>query len=358
MAPVFRVIDTGLREGRANIAFDQALIEAHKAGAIPDTIRFLTFPPTALVGRHQSLSKEIRLDWCRENGIGTVRRITGGGALYMDEGQFGVELVFHKATLGIASLADLARAICESIALGLTKLGVEARYRPRNDIEVDGRKISGTGGFFDGDTLFYQATILAEMDPETMLKALNVPEAKLAKRALDDAGARVTTLKTLLGAAMPSRSAIQEALLAGFRERLGIETAPGAITDREEELAEAAFDEEIGTDEFVAEIDTPAEDARAASITGKGGTIEVFVRLEGEGAATRIREALITGDFFVTPPRTVFDLEAALRGTPVGEVRARIERFFAEAEIGLLSAGASDFADVVEAAIRGNPISS
>ena len=358
MAPVFRVIDTGVREGRANIAFDQALIEAHKAGEIPDTIRFLTFRPSALVGRHQSLSKEIRLDWCRENGIGTVRRITGGGALYMDEGQFGVELVFHRSTLGISSLADFARAICEAIALGLTKLGVEARYRPRNDIEVDGRKISGTGGFFDGDTLFYQATILAEMDPARMLKALNVPEAKLAKRALDDAGARVTTLKTLLGEAMPSRDAIQEALLAGFRERLAIETTPGAITAREEELARVAFDEEIGTDDFVAEIDTPAEDASVASMTGKGGTIEAFVRLEGEGGARRIREALITGDFFVTPPRTVLDLEAALRGTPVGEVRERIERFFAEARVGLLSAAPGDFADVVEAAIRGNTVSS
>ena len=357
MTKTFRVIDTGVREGRANIAFDQALIEAHKAGAIPDTIRFLTFRPSALVGRHQSLSKEIRLDWCRENGVGTVRRITGGGALYMDEGQFGVELIFHKATLGITSLGDLARAICESIALGLSKLGVAARYRPRNDIEVDGRKISGTGGFFDGDTLFYQATILVDMDPARMLKALNVPEAKLAKRALDDAGARVTSLKTLLGDALPSREAVQEALLAGFREGLGIETARGAITAQEEGLAKAAFDEEIGTDDFVAEIDTPAEDARAASITGKGGTIEAFVRLEGQGDQ-RIREVLITGDFFVTPPRTIFDLEAALRGTPVDEVRERIESFFAAAEIGLLSAGASDFAEVVEAAVRGNTISS
>lgn len=356
MAAVFRVVDTGLREGRANIAFDAALIEAHKAGAIPDTIRFLTFPPSALVGRHQSLSKEIRLDWCRANGVGTVRRITGGGALYMDEGQFGVELVFHRATLGIGSLGDLARAICEAIALGLSKLGVAARYRPRNDIEVDGRKISGTGGFFDGDTLFYQATILADMDPAHMLQALNVPEAKLAKRALDDAGARVTTLKALLGAAMPSREVVQEALLAGFRERLGIETARGAITAHEEALAKAAFDEEIGTDAFVAEIDTPAEDAWRASITGKGGTIEAFVRIEGEGGAKRIREVLITGDFFVTPPRTVFDLEAALRGTPLEEVRSRIERFFATAEIGLLSAGAGDFADVVEAAVTGKEL--
>lgn len=349
MAPVFRVIDTGLRDGRANIAFDAALIEARKEGAIPDTVRFLTFPPSALVGRHQSLSNEIRRDWCHANGVRTVRRITGGGALYMDEGQFGLELVFHRRSLDLPSLADVARGVCEAIALGLTKLGVAARYRPRNDIEVDGRKISGTGGFFDGDVLFYQATILVRMDPARMLSALNVPEAKLAKRALDDAGARVTTLSALLGDALPSTDEIKAALLAGLAERLGIVTQPGEITPLEEELARRAHDEEIGTDEFVAEIDDPPSEAGHAASTGPGGTIEAWVRREG-ARNERVREVLITGDFFVTPPRTVLDLEAALRGAPVDEIGERVRAFFAAAEIGVLSAGADDFAAVIEAA--------
>ena len=135
----FRVIDTGIRDGRRQIAFDQAMIDARKADAIPDTIRFLRFPPTALVGRHQALSREIRVDYCRANGVAIARRITGGGAIYFDEGQLGWELVFNRATLGIASLGELARVICEAAATGLRNLGIDARYRPRNDIEVDGR---------------------------------------------------------------------------------------------------------------------------------------------------------------------------------------------------------------------------
>lgn len=115
----FRVIDTGLREGRANIAFDQALIDAHKAGEVPDTIRFLRFPPTALIGRHQALSQEVQLDHCYDNDIGVVRRITGGGAIYFDEGQLGWELAFNRKTLGISSLADLTKAICERPPWGL-----------------------------------------------------------------------------------------------------------------------------------------------------------------------------------------------------------------------------------------------
>ena len=77
----FRVIDTGLREGRANIAFDAALIEAHKAGDIPDTVRFIHFPPTVFVGRHQALGREIKLDHCLRHGIGFARRVTGGAAV-------------------------------------------------------------------------------------------------------------------------------------------------------------------------------------------------------------------------------------------------------------------------------------
>lgn len=351
MAASFRVIDTGVREGRRQIAFDQALIDAHQAGAIPDTIRFLRFPPTALVGRHQALAREVNLDHCRAHSVGVARRITGGGAIYFDEGQLGWELVLHRTTLGIGSLAELTRSICEAAAAGLSRLGIEARYRPRNDIEVDGRKLSGTGGFFEGDTLFFQGTVLVDMNPADMLAALNVPQAKLARRALDSAAQRVVTLKGLLGAA-PSLQSVREALLAGFAERLGIAAVPGSVTDFEESLAARHYDEEIGTDAFVAEIDDPAADGSllAARHTGAGGTIEAYLRLEG-ARRDRIREALITGDFFVTPPRTILDLEAALRNVAVADAGTAIERFFEQARVGLLTVAPADFRKVVEDAI-------
>jgi lipoate-protein ligase A len=351
MTRTFRVIDTGIRDGRRQIAFDQALIDARKAGNIPDTIRFLRFPPTALIGRHQALSREIKLDYCRAHGIGVVRRITGGGAIYFDEGQLGWELVFDRKTLAIGSLAELTRDICEAAAAGLSKLGVAARYRPRNDIEVDGRKISGTGGFFDQDTLFYQGTVLVDMNAAEMTAALKVPEAKLAKRSFDSAAQRVVTLKELLGAA-PSIEAIKQALLAGFAERLGITAVAGPITAREEELAAQYYDQEIGTDAFVAEIDDPGAGAevQSASHTGAGGTITVYARLAG-AQRDRIDRVLITGDFFVTPPRTVFDLEAALHNVTVADAGQAVERFFTQARVGMLSASPADFRSAVEAAL-------
>ena len=351
MARTFRVIDTGIRDGRRQIAFDQALIGAHKAGAVPDSIRFLRFPPTALIGRHQALSREIRVDYCRANGVDIARRITGGGAIYFDEGQLGWELVFHRSTLRIGSLEDLAREICEAAAAGLRTLGVDARYRPRNDIEVGGRKLSGTGGFFDGDTLFYQGTVLIDLDAARMAAALNVAQAKLAKRALDSAAQRVVTLKELLGAAPPI-GAVKHALLEGFAQRLGIVSAEGEITAHEEMLAAKYHDEEIGTEAFVAEIDDPeaAAGMHSATVTGAGGSVTAYVRLEG-ASHRRIRDVLITGDFFVTPPRTIFDLEAALRGVAASEAGGAVERFFAQAGVGRLSTSRDDFRRAIEAAI-------
>lgn len=348
----FRVVDTGVREGRFNIAVDQAMIELHQAGRIPDTFRFMRFPPTALIGRHQALSQEVDVPYCREHGIGTVRRITGGGAIYLDEGQLGWGLVFQRSALGPGALPELARDICLAAAAGLRRLGVEARYRPRNDIEVEGRKISGTGGFFDGDTLIYQGTVLVDMNPAAMVAALRVPRAKLEKRQLDSAAQRVVTLRELLGPATPGLPAIQQALLAAFAERFDVEWSAEDLGAEEEALAWRHHRDEIGTDGFVASIDDPAHqrDFAAGTHTGPGGTVTCYLRLEGP-ARGRIGQVLITGDFFVAPPRTVLDLEAALRGAYVTEAGAIIERFFAERSIGALTVGPGDFRASLEIAV-------
>jgi lipoate-protein ligase A len=348
----FRIIDTGVREGRSNIAFDAALIEERQSGNVPDTIRFLRFPPTALIGRHQDLSREVNLDYCRDNGVGVVRRITGGGAIYLDDGQLGWELVFHRASLGIAALPDLAREICNAAAAGLSKLGIDAKFRPRNDIEVDGRKISGTGGFFDGDVLIYQGTVLVDMNPAQMTSALNIPERKLAKRNLDSAAQRVVTLKELLGNSLPDLDTIKSALVEGFSEGLGIKAVDGAITAGEEALAKRHFDEEIGTDEFVAEIDNPSAETEtlSGSHTGPGGTVDAFVKLEGPTREI-LQRVLLCGDFFVTPPRIVFDLEASLQGVRLGEIDDAVDSFFADSEIDMLSVTADDFKSAIADAL-------
>jgi lipoate-protein ligase A len=353
-ASPLRVIDSGVIEGRRNIAIGQAIIELHQIGSVPDTLRFLRFPPTALVGRHQALGQEINLGYCRENDIGVVRRITGGGAIFLDPGQLGWELAIKRSTLGIHSLSDVAREICEAAADGISSLGVKASYRPRNDIEVEGRKISGTGGFFDGDTLFFQGTVLVDMNPQLMVSALRVPKAKLAKRELDSAAQRVVTLRELLGGETPGLDQIQAALALAFSRRFDLEIVPGELGESELALAEELYREEIGTEEFVNEIEEPpaARGDLVGRHTSPGGTITSYLRLEGP-AQNRLRAALITGDFFITPPRVIYDLESGLRGLYLDELGAAVRNFFNTASVDMLSVSPQDFITSIENALSG-----
>lgn len=346
-----RVIDTGIRGARANIAFDQALIELRNAGRIPDTIRFLRFRPSALVGLHQILAHEVRLQYCRDAGIEVGRRITGGGGLYLDEGQIGWELVLSRRVLGSADLAAIASTLCSAAAAGLRALGVPAEFRPRNDIEVAGRKISGTGGFIDGETLFYQGTLLLDFDVERMIAALKVPAEKLARRDLEDARARVTTVREVLGS-VPPLETVYAALLDAFAGALGLAPQWGTPDPEEEALAQRLFDEEIGTDAFVGSLNAPETDDMLVSATlqRRGGALRADLRLEG-ASRDRIREALITGDFFLTPPRAVYDLEADLRGRSVAQAGAAVEAFFARTECDAVGLAPADFRDLVEAAL-------
>ncbi len=356
MRRAFRVIDVGLRTGRFNIAFDQAMLELHQEGCIGDSLRFIHFEPVALVGRHQSLGAELDLAYCRANGIQTGRRITGGGAIYLDRGQLGWAMVFGRDAFGGASLPEVARQLCEAAAAGLRTLGIDARFRPRNDIEVGGRKIGGTGGFYDGDSLLYQGTVLVDFDTEKMLAALRVPRVKTAKRGLDSAAQRVVTLRELLGPDTPTIEQVEQALLEGFRSELGMNFERQSVAAQELQRAEELHARQIGCESFVAEIDGPPSGGNVSmgSHTGPGGTIVVYLRREG-AQARRIGQVMITGDFFVAPPRLVFDLESQLRGIEIEAIGATVAAFFAAQSPGTLSVTAADFQRALEAAADAAP---
>ena len=191
----------------------------------------------------------------------------------------------------------------------------------------------------DGRTLFFQGTLLADFDPERMIEALRVPVEKLARRDLDDARQRVVTLREALGG-VPPVAEIQAALLEGFREHLDIEPYAGKVTDYEERLARRLHDESIGTEEFVRSLDAPADEAQlvSATLVRRGGSLRADLRLEGPGRS-RVREALVTGDFFLSPPRARLDLEASLRGVAAADAGAAVEAFFARAPCELIGLG-------------------
>jgi len=349
MKPTWRVIDTGLRRAAENIALNRALLEARQADEMPSTLRFLRLKPCALLRFHQSAEQELNLDYCREQGVDIQRRITGGGAIYFDETQLGWELYLHKRDLGTADMQTITRRICEAAARGIQALGVDAQFRPRNDIEVDGRKISGTGGAFDGDALMFQGTLLIQFNVEKMLRVLRIPAEKLSDNAIASARERVANLADLLGQA-PAMQAVQVAMIQSFADEFGIVFETGMISSTEQARFDTAL-AEIDNEDWVHMLQRPQSDAPIMEAMQKfpGGLVRACVAYDR--SRQRIKQVCFSGDFFVSPKRAIADLEAVLRDSDTDECDRRVHAFFAEREIDLLGLQPADFVTVIQSAL-------
>jgi lipoate-protein ligase A len=344
MRHVWRLLDTCKLPAANNITLEQVILTARSKGLIPNTLHFLQFSPhCALVGYHQAVELEVEEEYCREHGIEINRRISGGGSIYMDEGQLGWEIFALKDTPGIPERReDLYRLMCESVVTGLAKLAIDARYRPLNDIEVGGRKISGTGGTELYNALLYHGTLLTDFDVDTMIACLKLPTKKLEDTQIRSFKERVTCVREALGY-MPSLPDIKKAMAEGFAEVLGAELEPGGLTEYEEmlmveELPKFQSEEWIRGPRVSQESNLTVADHKTP-----GGLIRVSLRIDP--MRQRIKSAFITGDFFAHPERSILDLEAALKNSSSRptDVLATVHHFFAGNNVKIPGVAPDDF---------------
>ena len=309
----YRLLDTGHLSAAENMALDEVLTRRAGAGLSPPTLRFLQFhPDAALVGYHQQVERELRLDYCRAQGIEINRRLTGGGALLFQRSALGWELIAPVGTPPFTGgFAPALERICQAAAQGLSALGVEARFRPRNDIEVHGRKVSGTGGMTLAGGALFQGTVLIKNEIERFLKALRVPVEKLKKREIESLMERMAFLEDLVGPV--DLDHLKQELAAAFARALDLELTPGELSPQEREDLAARLPYFQSQDWIFRRRGAESRPAWLNAIRQTdGGTLRVHLWLEARGS--RIQKALITGDFFSRPQRLVMDLEAALMG--------------------------------------------
>jgi lipoate-protein ligase A len=202
--------------------------------------------------------------------------------------------------------------ICRSAARGCRRLGLDAHFRPRNDIEVDGRKISGTGGTVIQGGAMFQGTVLVKNRIEVFLRALRVPVEKLKKREIDSLMERLAFVEDLLGREL-DLAELKQALAVQFAQELGLELYPGDLGADEQ----AEVDQRLPyfeSEEWVyGRQRAEREPAWLRSIQqSEGGVLRVRLWLDRTGRL--VQKAFISGDFFCRPQRLVLDLEAALLG--------------------------------------------
>jgi lipoate-protein ligase A len=302
-------LDAGAATG---LAADEALMLHYGRGEespSPATLRLYTYRPhCALVGRYQDLEAEVDLAACEQLGVEVGRRPTGGGAIIMGPGQLGVALT-TRAPTGIGP-GELLRQYAGGIITGLARLGVRARFRGKNDLEVRGRKIAGLGLYMDDrGALLFHSSVLADLDIELMLEVLRIPGAKLADKGVARVQERVTTVTRETARAW-SGAELREVIADGFREMLGVELGYSDFDEREQGRAR-----ELERERYVRSSWLNGRTIDGARGTSALKTPAGFVRVYAGVQRDSLSSVLIAGDFSVMPPG-LLRLEAALRWCP------------------------------------------
>ncbi len=224
----YRLLETGANNGAMNMAIDESVM----IGRIP-TLRLYTWsPPAVSIGYFQSMEQEVDLKECRTRGVDVVRRLTGGGAVYHDK-ELTYSLVVEEGKDFSSDILGSYKEICGIIVSGLRSLGVEAEFRPVNDIVVDGRKISGSAQTRREGVILQHGTILLDVDVETMFSLLKVPDEKIRDKIIKSAREGVSSLRELGGIGIGRvREAIEEAF-----KKSGRRLVRGELSKEEKERA-------------------------------------------------------------------------------------------------------------------------
>ena len=261
--------------------------------------------PSVIIGENQNAYAEVNLEYLRENGVNLARRTTGGGAVYHDLNNLNYSFIGETVS-------------AEPMVQALRSLGVKAELSGRNDIFVDGHKVSGYARRLEGNRELVHGTLLYDVDLTVLQKALDTPVSKMKSKGVKSVKSVVANLKNYLPQLQDVLD-FKNALLGYFSADLQ------EYTLSEGELAEikALRDSKFATSEWNLGKSPQASFVRKANFPC--GTIEAEVLID-EG---RISQIAFAGDFLGS--RSVTELSDRLTGLP--SERGELELFLEQIKV-------------------------
>ena len=175
--------------------------------------------PTVIFGRNQVLENEVNLEYCREHGVDIVRRKSGGGCVYSDLGNIMVSYVSRRG-----DVSEVFDRYMTALTEALRALGVPAEKSGRNDILVEGRKVSGNAFHQLPDRSIVHGTLLYSTDLEALTEAIRPPVEKLQRHGVESVRQRVMNLSEYVALmtesddALKSPEALEEYLVGYFTD--------------------------------------------------------------------------------------------------------------------------------------------
>lgn len=235
-----------------NVALDEVLTEEVGAGRRNPTLRFWDWEePSVVIGSFQSVRNELDSEGVEKYGIKVVRRISGGGAMFMEAGNCITYSLYVPQTLvdGL-SFEDSYKFLDAWVLAALESMGIEAFYIPLNDIATHQGKIGGAAQKrLSNGAMLHHVTMSYNIDADKMVQVLRIGKEKLSDKGTRSAKKRVDPLRRQSGLA---REEILQRMSATFIDRYGAQ--PAVLSEAELQEAQRRVQSKFGTDEWLLRI--------------------------------------------------------------------------------------------------------
>ncbi|RXR26375.1 lipoate--protein ligase family protein [Oerskovia turbata] len=249
---VFEIIHEGPEQPAMHLALDQVLTEELDAGRRGPTLRIWEWgAPAVIIGSFQSLKNEVDPEGAAKHGIAVVRRISGGGAMFVEPGNTITYSLTVPASLVEGLSFERSYAFLDDWVLGaLADVGVNATYKPLNDIASPAGKIAGAAQKrLRGGAVLHHVTMAYDIDADKMLEVLRIGREKMSDKGTKSANKRVDPVRSQTGMA---REEVIEAFKAHFRSRY--RTVDGAVRAGERAQAEELVRTKFGTEGWTSRV--------------------------------------------------------------------------------------------------------
>jgi lipoate-protein ligase A len=318
----FRVIDGGMVSWLDSQVIYHAVASAMSGTNEPTLTLVNPSKPYICIGYHQELEKEVDVDYCRANGLPITRRQVGGGAVYLDENQLFWHIIVPR-TQAPYRIEDVYTRYLAGPVNALQAMGIPAVHRPVNDIQVEGRKIGGTGAATIGDAIVVVGSLIFDFDYETMVRVLKVPSEKFRDKVYHSMREYLTTIRRELGSNAPTWEQGKQMLIEAIAGSLQQDAHLSKLSEREQ-TEMSTWRETLTSDEWLYQAGglrhrgvkiAEGVHVHEAAHKAPGGLIRATVV-----ANQRILDDLaLSGDFFIFPDSSIPGLETALTGSPLVE---------------------------------------
>lgn len=291
----------GITNPRINLAIEEYALKTMDLNEDDMYLLFYVNEPSIIIGKNQNTIEEINTSYVEENNIHVVRRLSGGGAVYHDQGNLNFSFLTKDDGDSFHNFKKFAQPVIDA----LHELGVPAEMSGRNDIQIDGKKISGNAQFATKGRMFSHGTLMLDSEIENVVSALKVRDEKIKSKGIKSIRSRVGNINDYLDRKLTVEEFKQVILQHIFS---GLEDIPSyKLTDDDWKEIHAISEERYGNWDWNYGR-SPSFDVEK-SYKFPSGLIDVRFNVK-KGV---IQECRIFGDFFGT--EDIQEIEKAIAGT-------------------------------------------